>query len=99
MADPNLRRFRAEYSKARLAELGTRLAKLTELQEFPDLTIFAAGSYGRLEASVHSDIDIFFFLSGDTKNLKDPRTNSFRMFGKLIEIADDMGFPKFTNDS
>jgi hypothetical protein len=60
--------------------------------------MFAAGSYGRLEASEHSDIDIFFFVSGDGKNLKDPQSNQFRMYGKLIEIADDMSFPKFSND-
>jgi hypothetical protein len=98
MAQPNLYDVRADYSQNRLTELRNRLGKLPELNEFPGLTVFAAGSYGRLEASEHSDIDIFFFVNGDAKNLKDPRTNQFRMYGKVIEIADLMNFPKFSND-
>ena len=98
MAQLGLQDSRANYSQTRLTELRNRLGKLPELTAFPGLTIFAAGSYGRLEASEHSDIDIFFFVSGDGKNLKEPHTNQLRMFGKVIEIADDMSFPKFSND-
>jgi predicted nucleotidyltransferase len=98
MTQSGLHDSRAGYSTTRLAELRNRLAKLTELTAFPGLTIFAAGSYGRLEASEHSDIDIFFFVSGDGKNLKESHTNELRMFGKVIEIADEMSFPKFSND-
>src|SRR2546425_4405728 len=98
MAEPGLQDSRATYSQNRLVELGNRLEKLPELKEFPGLTIFAAGSYGRLEASKHSDIDIFFFLGGDGKNLQERRTNELRAFGKIIEIADNMNFPKFSND-
>ena len=89
---------RAEYSNQRLAELRNRFEKCSEVTTFPGLTIFAAGSYGRLEASRHSDIDLFFFVNGDGKNLQDPRMSQLRMFGKVIEIADTMSFPKFSND-
>jgi hypothetical protein len=98
MALLGLQDSRADYSRNRLAELRNRLARLPELSEFSGLTIFAAGSYGRLEASEHSDIDIFFFKSGDGKDLQDPHTKQLRMFGKVIEIADQMDFPKFSND-
>jgi len=98
MQQPDVYDSRANYSQNRLAELRNRLAKLVELKEFPELTIFAAGSYGRLEASEHSDLDLFFFVGGDGENLKDPRTKELRMFGKVIEIADAMSFPKFSND-
>lgn len=50
MAAPGLQDSRANYSQKRLAELGSRLGKLSELKQFPGLTIFTAGSYGRLEA-------------------------------------------------
>jgi hypothetical protein len=98
MSHPGLQDSRATYSRSRLAEFRNRLGELPELREFPGLTIFAAGSYGRLEASQHSDIDIFFFMSGDGKILREPRTNQIRMFAKVIDIADRMKFPKFSND-
>lgn len=98
MPQSGLHDSRATYSRTRLAELGNRLGNLPEVTAFPDLTIFAAGSYGRLEASEHSDIDLFFFSDEDRAELKEPRTNKLRMFGKVIETADRMSFPKFSND-
>jgi hypothetical protein len=82
-----------------LDELRNRLGRLDEIRAFPDLAIFGAGSYGRLEASEYSDLDVFFLTSGDGKDHNEPRTNKFRMFGKVIEVADVMSFPKFSNDS
>lgn len=98
MVTASLYDSRAEYSLVRLAELRKRLEKLPEIKEFPELTIFGAGSYGRLEASKFSDIDVFFFLSEHGTKVEEPRTNEFRLFGKVIEIADEMSFPKFSND-
>jgi hypothetical protein len=40
----------------------------------------------------------FFFTSCGQEELKEPRTRKLRMFAKIIEIADGMGFPKFSND-
>src|SRR5438046_2003067 len=73
MAQYGLRHARAENSKNRLTELSNRLTKLRELEPFHGLTIFAAGSYGRLEASKHSDLDLFFFLTGDGNEVEDLR--------------------------
>ncbi|MCA1388825.1 nucleotidyltransferase domain-containing protein [Bradyrhizobium sp. IC3123] len=50
-------------SKTKLDVLTTRLAKARHLKAFEHLTIYAAGSYGRLEASKYSDIDLFFVLA------------------------------------
>lgn len=90
---------RADYSKTRLTNLSDRLADLKDLQNYPGLTIFAAGSYGRLEASTYSDIDLFFLAGKQSNAVTEPRTKSLRIFGKVIEIGDDMGFQKFSNDS
>ncbi len=30
--------------------------------------------------------------------LEEPRTSTLRLFARLVEIADDMSFPKFSND-
>src|SRR5207302_2585843 len=78
--------------------LRNRLAKLKELADVPSLTIFGVGSYARLEAGPYSDIDLFFLSLGDKNALPEPRTKSLRLFGRLIEIADNMSFPKFSND-
>jgi len=94
----DLHEVRAIYSRTRLRELQNRLVRLAELESLPGLTIFAPGSYGRLEASEHSDLDLFFFLDGDGKNMPEPRTSELRMFGQVINTALDMNFPKFSND-
>ena len=89
---------RAFYSELRLAQLRSELASLPELQNTPKLTIFGAGSFARLEASQYSDIDLFFLsdaaIGEDTKE----RTNSYRVFGKILQVANDLGFPDFSND-
>ncbi|MBI3247031.1 MAG: hypothetical protein HYZ50_11065 [Deltaproteobacteria bacterium] len=95
----NIHGGRADYSRMRLGELRKRLANLPELTSFRGLTIFGAGSYARLEASEYSDIDMFFLTVGNKDDVSEPRTNSMRFFGKVIEIVDKMNFPKFSNDS
>lgn len=89
---------RADYSRMRLAELTNKLGKLRELSGFPALTIFCVGSFARLEASKYSDIDLFFLNNGSRGDLSEPRTSSMRLFGKVIDVIDEMGFPKFSND-
>ena len=64
----------------------------------PGLTIFGAGSYGRHEASTHSDIDLFFLIDGKNDAIPEPRTSSLRLFAKVIETVDLMSFPKLSND-
>jgi len=89
---------RADYSKMRLTELRKRLDALDELRALPQLTVFGAGSYGRHEASEYSDIDMFFLSKALPADDLEPRTNSLRMFGKVIQTIDTMKFPKFSND-
>jgi hypothetical protein len=85
------------YSTGRLDLLASTLTKLDDVQGYPGLTIFAAGSYGRLEASEHSDIDLFFIAGGVAKP-PNPRTLQLRLFGSVIRAVDQMGFPEFSND-
>jgi predicted nucleotidyltransferase len=89
---------RSEYSLIRLNELKEKLENLSELKDVPNLTIFAAGSYARLEASEYSDIDMFFLSSSDGIKDEFPRTNSLRMFGKMIDVIRELRFPRFSND-
>jgi hypothetical protein len=89
---------RQRFSQERLQELSRQLAALQELKHLPPLTIFAAGSFGRHEASPFSDLDLFFLIDGRREDVADWKTHSLRLFGKVIEIADRMKFPKFSND-
>lgn len=89
---------RAKYSLKRLNDLRDHLSKSSELANFPVLTIFAVGSYARLEASEYSDIDMFFICDEKKDNIVEPRTSELRLFGKVIDTIDNMKFPKFSND-
>jgi predicted nucleotidyltransferase len=89
---------RALYSQMRLEELRGRLDRAPQVQDLTGFTIFSAGSYGRLEASPHSDIDLFFLYQGHRSEQSEPQTAELRLFGALIEMVGDMHFPKFSND-
>ena len=90
---------RAEFSRSQLELLQAEFEGLSECKKFDNLTIYATGSFARLEASGHSDIDVFFINVGSEKDVEDPKTSSLRMFGKVIEIAERLGFDSFSNDS
>ncbi len=95
---PEIFKERFYYSEVRMKELRTRLAILKELSEFPNLTVFGAGSYGRLEASEFSDLDVFFLYAGDEKDLDKPRTRKHCLFGAVIQTVQSMNFTEFSND-
>ncbi len=89
---------RVRYSETRLTELERDFGNLTALEGLPNLTIFAAGSYARKEASVHSDIDLFFLTPASKSEVSEININSLRMFGQVIECVRTLNFPAFSND-
>ncbi|MBS4014798.1 MAG: nucleotidyltransferase domain-containing protein, partial [Bacteroidetes bacterium] len=68
------------------------------LNSLPGLTIYGVGSYARGEASIHSDLDLFFVCREDKKNFKRPNETKYLLFGKLIEMVKNKGYPEFSND-
>lgn len=90
---------RSEYSLQRVNQLKEAITGLAAPIDLPDLTIFTVGSYGRLEASSHSDIDLFFVYGQSDDSKAQRRTNELRLFGRLIEKVEDLGFPKLSNDA
>lgn len=98
MTPTEIFRDREMHSKNRLQQLRLGLEKLPETANFPELMIFGAGSYARHEASEFSDIDMFFITNASKDQVSDIRTKSLRLFGKVIEITEGMGFPQFSND-
>jgi len=89
---------RKDYTLEKLNNLSSGLKKHVEITDFGDLTIYATGSYARKEASEHSDIDLFFLLKPNPLSKEEPNIASMRMFTKVIEVVDRMGFPSFSND-
>jgi len=98
MSDGNLLDQRSAYSQARLTELTQKVKAAAKDLTLGPLTIFSVGSYARQEASVHSDIDLFFAYGEPRPASENTRTNELRLFGRLIEIGDKMGFPSFSSD-
>lgn len=91
-------RQRQLYSERRIDRLGQNLRERIATLELTDLVIFAAGSYGRHEASKYSDIDLFFIYEGDGAGRRNRRTAELQLFGALINIGEKMKFPGFSND-
>lgn len=87
---------RRTYSIERVAALRDAIQGLAEPIDLENLTIFTVGSYGRLEASPHSDIDLFFVY---TKTPEQRRTSEIRLFGRLIEKVEELEFPPLSNDA
>ncbi|NQW89717.1 hypothetical protein HQQ88_05340 [Curtobacterium sp. VKM Ac-2861] len=89
---------RAAYSQERNTELKQAISDRIAGIQLPGLAIFTVGSYGRLEASRHSDVDLFFTYNDD-----DPhgtrRTNEYRLFGRLIDIVEELEYPALSNDA
>lgn len=82
----------------RIVKFRKQLATIKELELFENLGIFVAGSYARNEASVYSDIDLFFVLDGSIDEVENPTLTQMRSFSRIIEEADGLQFPTFSND-
>ncbi len=95
---PKVFEEREVLSCERLDEVRASISKLDELKSFKDLTVFGAGSYARHEASKYSDIDLFFLCRKGRNKQINPRTKELRMFGKMIEVVEQLKFPNFSND-
>ena len=89
---------RASHSKEKLEALTNELAKSTKAAAIPELCVFAAGSYGRHEASDHSDIDLFFITSKSKQQFNNNRIPTIQLFSDVIDIGSGLNFPKFSND-
>jgi hypothetical protein len=87
---------RRRFSEERLSSFRTHVATIPELSAQPELSIYVTGSYGRLEAHSGSDLDLFFVSSGDHPI---ERTTKILIDAALIRVAEELGFPPFSNDA
>jgi predicted nucleotidyltransferase len=93
---------KASYSDQRLQELKRKLDESGIDRLLSNVTIYVTGSFARFEANEHSDIDLFI-LHDDTSHENGAKQDDFnlrtiRLKAKLIDIAEEMKFPAFSND-
>ncbi len=85
-----------DFSRARLKDLEDRVKDIKALKGTNDLCIYVTGSFGRLEATQHSDLDLFFI--SQTEKVPVSKLTKTLIDADLITIADEMKFPPFSND-
>lgn len=94
----DIKLIKKKNSDEKIAALRSEFLNSGELAAIEGLTVFATGSYARGEASEHSDIDLFFVHNGSLDQIDSPRIRTLRMFSKIVDISDQLKFPKFSND-
>lgn len=89
---------RHKYAKKRLDEFRSKITTIKVLDNLPDLCIYVTGSFGRLEASKYSDLDLFFIDKGASKDKPISWINKTLLDAELIRAVEELGFPEFSND-
>lgn len=85
-------------STRRLEEVRSSIHQFDELADLPDLCIYVTGSYGRLEASPHSDLDLFFINKGSEETHRIRATTKTLLDAHLIRAGRELGLPDFSAD-
>ena len=91
---------RRSYSEGRLVDLRHDLRHIEAVKSYPNLAIYAAGSYARGEASEYSDIDLFFIHDDReaASTVDDPRMRTMTMMSGVIDQMEKMALPPPSND-
>lgn len=91
---------RRDQSVAKMGELSRNLQVSDAISGYPGLSIFAAGSYARGEASLYSDVDLFFIThQEDSEVLDNPRLREIKIMSEVIRVTEDLlKFPAPSND-
>lgn len=82
---------RKEFSEGKIRELEDTLRSRLASASAGEYTVFAAGSYGRLEAGRFSDLDLFFVHSDEA----DP-TEISQIIDQSTVVVKDLGYPPLT---
>jgi predicted nucleotidyltransferase len=91
-----LERRRSETAK-RIKALRAELGRAEQLCG-DTACVYMTGSFGRGEASPHSDLDVFIVSEGTRKEPTLSRLNQILVKADLIEASRKLGFPDFSVD-
>ncbi|MDT7858332.1 hypothetical protein RQM47_16910 [Rubrivirga sp. S365] len=89
---------RRKTSDARLSDLRSEVQSIDELSGAPGLCVYVTGSYGRREASEHSDLDLFFLHEGTRQEAGLTAIRETLVQADLVRINRRLGFPEFSGD-
>ena len=89
---------RREWSEARINCFKEAVSALPEVSVHGDLCIYVTGSFGRLEASEHSDLDLFFINGSVPGRVQMSRIDKTLMDAALISECRKLKFPEFSGD-
>lgn len=93
---------RANLSKDRLKAFQSAIRGPLEQITYPGLAIFCAGSFARLEASAHSDLDLFFIEDDQTHEnqqmVANPTLSTFEIMAHVVNTLRGSRFPPPSND-
>jgi Nucleotidyltransferase domain len=87
---------RQAYAARRIAALKRAVSSSSDIARHKDLCVYVTGSYGRLEASRYSDLDLFFVHNGTAREDKLSNIDKALFDAELIKICRRLRFPEFT---
>lgn len=86
-----------EFSEAKIKALKSSILEIKELKKYKNLCVYVTGSFGRLEATEYSDLDIFF-INSQPKSKPVSKLSKTLIDADFIRLIEKMGFPPFSND-
>lgn len=89
---------RAQFAERKLRQLSDRLTRQEVVHDPETTCIYVTGSFGRKEASLYSDLDLFFVKATIAATNGFSRVDKTLMDAKLIHICSELDFPPFSND-
>ena len=89
---------RKAWSESKINQFRRAVKALPEVFGHNGLCIYVTGSFGRLEASEHSDLDLFFVKDSPLEDVQMSRIDEILMDAALIATCRNMGFPDFSGD-
>jgi hypothetical protein len=87
---------KSKYSIGRVEEFKSSLNKSDVLITQSSFCIYATGSYGRLEASEYSDLDLFFLTNQEKPGIS--KISKTLIDAHIINECRKMSFPEFSGD-
>jgi hypothetical protein len=95
----NLRRQSEERLIKLRTELESKLDVADPTKAEPRVCIYATGSLARLEANPSSDLDAFFFLTGESSDKNSlSRIRDVKILNSVLDASHNCKFPDFSNN-
>ena len=87
---------RKSNAEDRVNSIRDALSDSQDVPDAPNLCVYITGSYGRLEASQYSDLDLFFIHLGSEKDDSISNVDKTLIDANVIKICRKLEFPEFT---